>query len=46
MVVGETVFGLHGSMREEGIEVGSFDGFRGGLEGLGSVSVVAECDGG
>src|SRR5258707_14535609 len=46
VIVRETVFWLHGSMREEGIEVGSFDGFCGGLEGLGGVSAVAESDGG
>src|SRR3989475_1428313 len=46
VVVGETVFGFHGSVREKGIGVSSFNGFCGGLEGFGSVAVAAEGDGG
>src|SRR5260370_6824869 len=46
VIVRETIFGIHGSVREEGIEVRGFDGFCGGLKDFGSVSVVAESDGG
>src|SRR5260370_2640427 len=46
VIVRETIFGLHGSVREEGIEVRGFDGFCGGLKDFPSVSVVAESDGG
>src|SRR5467141_180875 len=44
VVVSEAVFGLHGSVREEGIEVGGLDGFCGGLEGFVGVSVLAKGD--
>src|SRR5258708_4204040 len=46
VIVRETIFGLHGSVREEGIEVGTFDGFRGGLKGFVGVAVLAKSDGG
>jgi len=46
VVVRETVFRFHGGVRQKGIGVSGFNGFCGGLEGFGSVSVAPEGDGG
>src|SRR6266700_568939 len=44
--VGEAIFGLHGSMREERIRVGGFDNLGGGLQSFGGVAVAANGNGG
>src|SRR5438445_11675521 len=46
VVVRETVFGFHGGVRQKGLGVSGFSGFRGGLEGFGSVADTAERAGG
>src|SRR5258708_694203 len=46
LIVRETGFGLHVSVREEGIEVRGFDGFCGGLKAFGRAAVVAASGGG
>ncbi len=44
VVMGEAVFGFHGSVREEGIRVGGFNSFCGGLECFVGVAVNAQGD--
>ena len=44
VVMGEAIFGLHGSVGEEGIGVSGFDGFCGGLERFGGVAVGPDGD--
>jgi len=44
VIVGEAIFGLHGGMSEERIEVSGFNGFRGGVDGSVGVAVFSDGD--
>src|SRR5260370_25931383 len=44
VIMREAIFGLHGSMGEEGIGVSGFDDFCGGLQGFAGVAVAADGD--
>ena len=46
VIVGETIFGLHGGVREEGIGVSGLNCFRGGLERFLGVAITAKGKGG
>src|SRR6266853_4294404 len=46
VVIGETIFGLHGSVREEGIGVSGLNYLRDGLERFLGVAVTAKGNGG
>src|SRR6267154_2995487 len=46
VIMGETIFGLHGSVREEGIGVSGLNCFRGGLERFRGITVTAKGNGG
>ena len=42
----ETVFGFHGRVSDEGVNVNGFDGFGGGLESCRGIAIFAKSDGG